>query len=282
MTRATVDVTAPALTGAAFPEHLFRVPGDPAAVRAAADVFRSRGLRAGEILQQLRESTCLSWTGEDGDLYRDRLTDHTLTPTRAATTFTAVAEALQEASEACTRLRWHEGLRRRAPEAAGESRVRGARCSAEMDGARSDDAVVRSFVIGATPWPQNPDPTIAVVRGAVQATAEAEHVGRIVSTAPRQALARLHTAAAEPLLHGEERELLGRPRAGVVGGGAEVGVEMADLGDPPAEVTSRVQGVVDLLEQEPGVVGQHEPGLGQLLGEAPQPVRRRRRHAGRP
>ena len=154
----------------------------------------------------------------------------------------AVAEALQEASEACTRLRWHEGLRRRAPEAAGESRVRGARCSAEMDGARSQDAVVRSLLIGATPWPSEPDPTLEVLRGAIQATVEAERVGRVVANAPRQALARLHTAAAEPLLHGEDRGFVGRPREGR---GCR---EMAELGDPPAEVTGRLTGVVDLLD----------------------------------
>ncbi len=154
----------------------------------------------------------------------------------------AVAEALQEASEACTRLRWHEGLRRRAPEAAGESRVRGARCSAEMDGARSDDAVVRSFVIGATPWPEQPDPTLSVIRGAIQVTAEAEHVGRIVGTAPRQALARLHTAAAEPILQGEDRSFIGRPREG------QECAEMADLGRPPADVPGRLSGVADLLD----------------------------------
>ncbi|GAB47419.1 Fic family protein [Mobilicoccus pelagius] len=158
------------------------------------------------------------------------------------TAWPAVAEALQETSEACTRLRWHEGLRRRAPEAAGESRVRGARCSAEMDGARSENAVVRSLLIGATPWPEDPDPTLAVIRGAIQATAEAEHVGRIVGTAPRQALARLHTAAAEPLLHGEDRALVGRPREG------RECQEMSDLGAPPADVTGRLTRVVDLLD----------------------------------
>ena len=44
-----------------------------------------------------------------------------------------VAEAMDEAREACTQLRWHQALRRRIPEAAAESRVRGAAASAELD-----------------------------------------------------------------------------------------------------------------------------------------------------
>lgn len=161
-----------------------------------------------------------------------------------------VETALNVAREACTQLRWHEGLRRRAPEAAAESRVRGARASAEVDGARSEDAVVRSLIIGATAWPEPLDPTLAVIRGAVQATAEAEHVGRILTTSPRQALARLHTAAAEPLVAAGDRDQLGRPR----GDGVPC-AEFADLGEAPRSVGARLTGVVDLLEQagRPGV-----------------------------
>ncbi|GMA38308.1 hypothetical protein [Mobilicoccus caccae] len=162
---------------------------------------------------------------------------------RTIAAWPAVDAALSEAREACTRLRWNEGLRRRAPEAAAESRVRGARASAEVDGARSEDSVVRGLLIGATEWPSDPDPTLAVLRGAIQATAEAEHVGRILRSSPRQALARLHTAAAEPLLTGEGHAQLGRPR--------EEGspcAEFADLGAPPTGLTDRLHGIVSLLE----------------------------------
>ncbi|WP_040157666.1 Fic family protein [Mobilicoccus massiliensis] len=159
---------------------------------------------------------------------------------RTIAAWPAVDEALTEAREACTRLRWHEGLRRRAPEAAAESRVRGARASAEMDGARSDDAVVRGLLIGAVEWPERPDPTLTVLRGAMQATAEAEHIGRLVTSSPRQALARLHTAAAEPLL-GATPDLLGRPRRG------EGCPEFSDLGEPLAHVDERLAGVASLL-----------------------------------
>ena len=40
-----------------------------------------------------------------------------------------VTDGMDRAREACTALRWHEGLRRRIPEAAAESRVRGAAAS---------------------------------------------------------------------------------------------------------------------------------------------------------
>lgn len=160
-----------------------------------------------------------------------------------------VAGPLTRAGEACTALRWHEGLRRRAPEAAAESRVRGARASAELDGARSTDDVVRSLVIGATPWPERPDPTLAVIRGAVQATAEAEHAGKVLRTSPRQALARLHTAAAQPLLEPAERDLLGRPRPA----GTDC-AEFGELGSAPADPGPRLAGVLALLERmsDPG------------------------------
>ena len=58
-----------------------------------------------------------------------------------------VAEASDHAREVCTQLRWHEALRRRIPEAAAESRVRGAWASAELDGARSTASIVRELMI---------------------------------------------------------------------------------------------------------------------------------------
>src|SRR5665647_3338967 len=70
---------------------------------------------------------------------------------------------------------WHQALRRRIPAAAAESRVRGARASAALDGAEVDVAVVRDLMRGAVVWSQNPDPIEAVLKGAVQATVETEH-----------------------------------------------------------------------------------------------------------
>jgi hypothetical protein len=152
-----------------------------------------------------------------------------------------VSEATAAARDACTTLRWHEALRRRIPQAAAESRVRGARASAALDGAQVSVDLVRDLMRGATAWPQQPDPLEQVLRGVVQATAETEHLRSLVVTAPAQALARLHAAAAAELLPPEQ---VGRPRRA----GEQVR-ELADLGPAPegAEVAQRLAGVVRLV-----------------------------------
>lgn len=151
-----------------------------------------------------------------------------------------VAQAMDEAREACTQLRWHQALRRRIPEAAAESRVRGAAASAELDGAPYSVDRVRDLMRGATPWPERPDPVDATVRGAVQATAETEHAARLLS-APAQVLARLHVAAGTPLLRPDQ---VGRPR--LAGEGC---AEFAEIGAAPRdeEVAPRLRAVTDLL-----------------------------------
>lgn len=150
-----------------------------------------------------------------------------------------VVSALSETREACTQLRWHQALRRRIPQAAAESRVRGAHASAEADGARSDLRDVRDHMRGALSWGERPDPTELILRGAVQATAESEHIAPLLARAPRQALARLHVAAAEPLLPADQ---VGRPRRP----GEPCG-EFTDLGAPPEDAEGRIAGLVALL-----------------------------------
>ena len=51
-----------------------------------------------------------------------------------------------------------QALRRRIPEASAESRVRGARASAFLDGAELPVDLVRDLVRGARPWPEHLDP----------------------------------------------------------------------------------------------------------------------------
>ncbi len=152
-----------------------------------------------------------------------------------------VREAVEQAREACTGLRWHEALRRRIPEAAAESRVRGARANAALDGAQLPVDVVRDLVRGARPWPEQPDPVELVVRGAVQATAETEHLRSLVIGAPAQALARLHVAATAGLLPADQ---VGRPRTD-----DEPVAELVDLGEPPpaAVVATRLVGLAELV-----------------------------------
>jgi Fic family protein len=157
-----------------------------------------------------------------------------------------VPERIAAAREACEKLRWHETLRRRIPEASAESRVRGAQASAALEGATVPLDLVRDIMRGAAQWPLRPDPVQQVARGAVQATAESEHVRSLVTGAPLQALARLHVAAAAGLVHSDQ---LGRPR--VAGEGS---AELGDLGTAPeaAQVGPRLESLVDALT----VVGQ--------------------------
>lgn len=152
-----------------------------------------------------------------------------------------VAEKVDAAREACTQLRWHNALRRRIPEAAAESRVRGARASGELDGARLSVEIVRDLMRGAVTWHDDPDPVEQVMRGVIAATAETERLGPIVLNAPMQALARLHTAAAAGLVPDSE---LGRPRLD-----GEDCREFVEIGDaPPAdEARDRLKRVVEVL-----------------------------------
>ncbi|GAA1902827.1 Fic family protein [Lapillicoccus jejuensis] len=152
-----------------------------------------------------------------------------------------VAEAAQRSRDACTALRFHEGLRRRIPEAAAESRVRGAWASAAVDGATSPLGLVRDRARGAVPWPAEPDPVEAVVRAAVRVTSETEHLAGLVTTAPLQVLARLHVAAAADLLPADQ---VGRPRSA-----GETCAELVDVGEPPSSdaVRRRLDGLAALL-----------------------------------
>lgn len=161
-----------------------------------------------------------------------------------------VQDAVDGAREACTRLRWHNALRRRVPEVAAESRVRGARASAELDGAEYDLALVRDAMRGAVPMPTG-SASEATLAGAIQATAETEHLTAVVRTAPAQAIARLHVAAAGALLNGD---LVGRPRTA----GEQVR-ELRELGaaPPASEASRRLRDVGALISGSataPGIV----------------------------
>jgi hypothetical protein len=159
----------------------------------------------------------------------------------ALTRLPGVAEAAEAARAACTQLRFEEALRRRIPEAAGESRIRGAQASAALDGADVPLDRVRGLVTGVVGWPEVPDPVDEALRGAVQATAETEHVAPVVLRAPLQALARLHVAGAAGLLPAPQ---VGRPRQGT-----ETSRELVDLGPAPepAEAADRLAGVSALV-----------------------------------
>jgi hypothetical protein len=157
---------------------------------------------------------------------------------RALAGLPGVAEGSDAAREACTRLRFDEALRRRTAEAAAESRVRGARASAALDGAELPVDRVRAMLLGGA---AGSSPVDVAVRGAVQATAESEHVVGLVLTSPWQALARLHVAAMAGVLPAEQ---VGRPRR--VG---ESALELVDVGPAPEarEVGARLAAVGDVV-----------------------------------
>lgn len=175
-----------------------------------------------------------------------RLPDRTASAIGALLRLEGVESAVGDAREDCTRLRWHPALRRRIPEAAAESRVRGATSSALLEGAEvagseGSLAVVRDLVRGARPWPQDPDPVWRVTRAAVQVTAATEAVGARDLEAAGQLLAGLHLAGAAPLLPPSG---LGRPRRSDEGC-----AEWTELGPAPeaAELSDRLALVTGLL-----------------------------------
>lgn len=170
---------------------------------------------------------------------------------RALTALPGLAERVDAARDACTRLRWHRALRRRTAECAAESRVRGAWASGELEGARLSVDIVRDLMRGAVGWHEPPDPVEQVMHGVIAATAETEHLTDIVTRSPMQALARLHLVAAAGLVPAAE---LGRPRSG-----DETSLELTDLGAPPsaAEVSERLAGLGEVLRgaaELPGLV----------------------------
>lgn len=141
-----------------------------------------------------------------------------------------VPAAVEDARDACTRLRWHQALRRRTAEGAAESRVRGATASAALEGAEPAGShgsldLVRDLVRGAVDWPLHPDPLTRTVRAAVRVTAATEFLDASSLEAPSRLLAGLHVAAGADLL---PAHLVGRPRKA-----GETCAEMSELGPAP-------------------------------------------------
>ncbi|MGD8200376.1 Fic family protein [Ornithinimicrobium sp. W1679] len=169
-----------------------------------------------------------------------------------------VGEGVEEAREACTRLRWHQALRRRIPEAAAESRVRGATASAMLEGAEPagstlSSQVVRDMVRGGVDLQERADdPVWRVLAGVVRATAATEHVGAGQLRSPAQVLAALHAAATGDLLPMDQ---VGRPRTS-----GEECREWTELGPPPGpdEVRERLSAVHQVVAS---VVGGGAPTL---------------------
>jgi hypothetical protein len=118
-----------------------------------------------------------------------------------------VAAAVEEARDACTRLRWHPALRRSADPARAEAGFRAVRSSAALAGARFPLELVRNVARGTDRFP--PDAAGRTAAGVLRAHAEAEGLPPGWERRPLQALARLHVLAAAGLV---PDDVLGRPR----------------------------------------------------------------------
>jgi len=151
-----------------------------------------------------------------------------------------VEQAVQAAREACTALRWHPALRKRTAEARAEATIRAARCSAALEGARYPVSLIRDVARGAATLPDDASGRLA--GGALRALSQARELEKTIASAPSQALARLHVAAAAGLLPDAE---LGRPRVG----GQPPGDGVGDPNQAPigSALSARLSGISDLL-----------------------------------
>jgi Fic family protein len=154
-----------------------------------------------------------------------------------------VPDAVARARTAIDQLLAHRVLRRRSAEVTAESALRGARASAELEGAGIELERLRGQLLagGTVTLPSKDERGARVVEGAVRLHAE---LGSVVTTwkhSPRQALARLHVLAAGELV---AADALGRPRA--AGAAYDDPLELGPAPDP-LEVAARLDGLARVL-----------------------------------
>ena len=154
-----------------------------------------------------------------------------------------VPESVAEARTAVDQLLAHRVLRRRSAEVTAESALRGARASAELEGAGIELERLRGQLLagGTITLPSKDERGAKVVEGAVRLHAD---LGSVLGTwkhSPRQALARLHVLAAGDLV---PAEALGRPRP--TGASYEDPLALGPAPDP-LEVSARLDGLSRVL-----------------------------------
>ena len=154
-----------------------------------------------------------------------------------------VPEAVTRARSGVDALLSHRVLRRRSAEVTAESALRGARASAELEGAGIELERLRGQLLagGTVTLPSKDERGGKVAEGAVRLHAELGSVLPSWKHSPRQALARLHVLAAGDLV---PVEALGRPRA--VGASYDDPLDLGAAPDP-VEVAARVDGLSRLL-----------------------------------
>jgi hypothetical protein len=154
-----------------------------------------------------------------------------------------IPDAVARARTAVDGLLSHRVLRRRSAEVTAESALRGARASAELEGAGIELERLRGQLLagGTVTLPSKDERGARVVEGAVRLHADLGSVLASWKHSPRQALARLHVLAAAEIAPDES---LGRPR--VVGASYD---DVLDLGPAPdpLEVGARLDGLSRVL-----------------------------------
>jgi hypothetical protein len=159
-------------------------------------------------------------------------------PLGAVARLPGVPEAVERSRAAVDAARGHQVLRRRGPEVAAESALRGARASAALEGADVPLGTLRDAVASGRGVDAAYGP---LAHGAVRVSAEVGELAGTWKRAPLQVLARLHVLAAADLLHGD---LLGRPR----GSGARAEDPYALGPAPPAtDAAQRLEQLARLL-----------------------------------
>ena len=165
-------------------------------------------------------------------------------PLAALVDLPGVEESVADARKAIDGLLGHRMLRRRSAEVTAESALRGARASAELEGAGIELERLRGQLLGGgtVVLPSKDVRGGKVVESAVRLHAD---LGQVLVTwrhSPKQALARLHVLAAGELV--DDRDRLGRPR--ITGASYE---DPLDLGPAPEplEMSARLVGLARLL-----------------------------------
>ena len=165
-------------------------------------------------------------------------------PLAALLPLPGVQEAVAQARTAVDGLLAHRVLRRGSAEVTAESALRGARASAQLEGAGIELERLRGQLLGGgTVTLPSKDPRGALlVQGAVRLHADLGSLLVPWRHSPRQALARLHVLAAADLV--ADPDALGRPRP--VGASCD---DPLGTGAPPepVEVAARLDGLARVL-----------------------------------
>ncbi len=155
-----------------------------------------------------------------------------------------VADGVAEARTAVDALLSHRVLRRGSAEVTAESALRGARASAELEGAGIELERLRGQLMagGTVTLPSKDDRGARLVESAVRLHADLGQLLVPWRHSPRQALARLHVLAASEVV--DDTDALGRPRAQGQPYDDPVGLGPAP---EPVEVAARLDGLARVL-----------------------------------